>query len=540
MKKIALLILLLSNIIFAQETHFSIQNLSINTQYSDFGTAYLEDSTVVYASAKKDHRSIINRIWKGNKQPYLELYKGTITKEGDIIGNDYFSDKINTKYHESNVTFSDDFKTVYFNRDNYNTGTRIKRAQEGKDKGWVLIQLYKATVEENGEWSDVTKLPFNNQNYQSGHPSLDSKENKLYFISDMPGGYGKTDIYVVDIHSDGTYGEPVNLGPEINTPNREMFPFISSDNTLFFSSDGQPFSHGKLDIYATRKGKNGNYITPVNLGFPINSSNDDFAIVYRKNKKTGHFSSNREGGKGDDDIYSFKELKPLFTEKECATVVRGIVRNKKIGALLPQATVSLFKDGKIIERIIVGNDASFSFEITCESNYKVVGSKLTYTSDTINFQSSQEESDASELVLTLEDTHEFIQNGKDLLIRIKPIYFGLNKSKINLSAAKELDIIVAVMKKYPALIIEGGSHTDSRGSDRYNELLSIRRAKSTVKYIIEKGIHWSRISAKGYGESQLVNKCTNGVKCSKSEHLKNRRTEFVIKNPEAITGPIQN
>lgn len=534
MKKITLLFVLLSCSLFAQEENFTIKNLDVNTEYSDFGTTYISDSVAIYASTKKLYRTIRKRNWRQNDQPFLELYRGVLSPEGEINDSENFSERINTRYHESNVAFTKDLKTVYFTSDNYNEKNKLKRAREGKDENWVLIQLYKATVSDNGEWRDITPMPFNNDNYQTGHPSLNSTEDKLYFTSDMPGGYGITDIYMVAINEDGTYGEPMNLGPQVNTEKREMFPFISNEDVLYFSSDGQENTLGALDIYATKKGSDNFYSAPVNLGTPLNSAKDDFALVYRPGKKSGHFSSNREGGKGDDDIYYFEEIKPIFEEEPCVQVAQGVVKDKKSGNLMPNTQVTLFKDGEKAENITVGEDAAFSFVLDCESTYRVVASKEDYTEDSKEFETSSENSLELDLNLELKPIEEFVELREKIMVNIGPIYFDLDKDFIRPDAAVELDIVVGVMNKYPGIIIEGGSHTDSRASNSYNDRLSARRAQSTVNYIIKKGIDSSRITARGYGENQLSNRCSNGVDCSEKEHQLNRRTEFVIKNPEVI------
>ena len=535
MKKITLVLLLFCVSLFAQEDNYSVKNIDVNTEYSDFGVAYLGDSTAIYASTRKDKNSIRKRVWQQNRQPYLELYSGVLTLEGEIIESENFSKKINTKYHEASVSFTKDLKTVYFSADNYNEDKKLKRASEGKDKGWVLIQLYKATVEDNGEWSNITPMPFNSNEYQTGDPSLNDAEDKLYFTSDMPGGYGITDIYIVEINTDGTYGEPKNLGPNVNTAESERFPFISNENVLYYSSNGRENSFGELDIYATKTGIDGNYIEPVNLGEPLNSNKDDFALVYQGGKKTGHFSSNRDGGKGDDDIYFFEELKPIFEEVViCNQIVKGVVRDKNSGALLPNATVTLFKDGNKGESVVVGSDAVFSFKVDCESSYNILGEKITYSPDNENFVTTEENNLELSLDLNLEDREEFISASEKVLVNINPIYFDLNSSYIREDAERELNKVVEIMQKHPSIVIECGSHTDSRASDDYNDWLSDKRAKSSVKWIIENGISSSRIYGKGYGETKLINKCSDEVKCTEEEHQLNRRTEFVIINPKVI------
>lgn len=532
-KSIIIVFLFCVGFINAQNENYKIQNLEVNTEHSDFGVAYYGDSIAIYASSKKI-RSIVKRNWKQNNQPYLELYSGSILSDGEINESDYFSETLKTKFHESNVAFTNDFKTVYFSADNYIKGKGVER----DTTGWVNIQMYRATVATDGKWTNIVSMPFNNNNYSTGHPTVNKSGDKLYFTSDMPNGYGLTDIWAVDINKDGTYGDPINLGATVNTSGKEMFPFISDKDQLYFSSDGRE-GIGELDIYVTQKSTESDYYIPINLGEPLNSLKDDFSIAYRNGSKFGHFSSNRDGGKGDDDIYYFEELIP--TVFECNQVVKGIVKDEKTGELLAEVLVTLYtKEGKKIESMIVGADAAFEFALDCETDYRVVGEKEKYNSDEKVFLTTDENKLEFNLGLNLEPVlpqapTEFVEVNGKILIKINPIYFDYDKSFIRSDAAIELDQVIAVMKKYPSLIVEGGSHTDSRGRDAYNEGLSLRRANSTVNYIINNGeIDSSRISARGYGETQLTNHCGNGIKCSKEEHQLNRRTEFVIVNPDVI------
>ena len=280
MKKYTLIAcLLFVGFLNAQEVNYTIKNLEVNSKLQDFGTAFYKDSLVVFASTRKG-KSISKKKWFGNNQPFLELYKGTIGNEGEIIDLELFSKVINSKYHDANVTFTKDYKTVYFTRDNYLNKKFVKDTL-----GWNLNQLYKAKIYENGEFGEVEPMPFNNDNYQTGHPVLNKNETKLYFISDMPGTLGLTDIFVVAINSDESYGEPRNLGPNVNTLGKEMFPYIDANDVLFYASDSNEDGFGGLDIYATQMVDDEAVNTSVSLGEPINSELDDFALVYQNKKK---------------------------------------------------------------------------------------------------------------------------------------------------------------------------------------------------------------------------------------------------------------
>lgn len=526
MKKITLIILLFcASFVNAQEQEYSIKNVSSNTKYQDFGVSYFGKNTAVFASARKD-KSIRKRVWLINNQPFLELYKGTIIENGDITDVKRFSKALNTKFHESNVAFTKDLNTVYFTRNNY-----IDKKIKKDTTGMILNQMYKAQVGLEGEWTNIQSMPFNSDNYQTGHPTLNEAEDKLYFISDMPGSYGLTDIYVVDIHADGTYGEPKNLGSGVNTSRKEMFPFIDQHNVLYYSSNGFPDSKGGLDVYATKLGKNNEYHEPLNLGFPINSNKDDYSFVKQNGTKSGYFSSNRTGGKGDDDIYSFIELNPLSFA--CSQEIAGVARDKNSGALLPGTLVTLYKGEEKVESILVGTDAVFNFRVDCEASYKVVGEKQSYKEDSKELTTSDKDDLKTDSVLYLEQD-EFITVRGHLMLNINPIYFDLDKADIRDDAAIELERVVVIMTKYPGLVVQIGSHTDSRAPDNYNWILSNKRAIATTEWIITNGIDRNRIFGGGYGETQLVNECSNGVKCTDEQHQLNRRTEFIIINPGII------
>ena len=523
--------LLFSSFLFAQTTvgEYKVDNLDSNTKYSDFGTAFFGESTIIFSSSRD--KGLLKENWKENNQPYLDLYEGVIGSDGKIADVKPFSNHLNTKFHEAAVSFTPDQKTVYFTRDNYYEN------KLGKDeKGVTNLAIYKATVSPDGSWTDVISMPFNNEVYSVGHPSVNKDGTKLFFISDMPGSYGKTDIFYVDIKEDGTYGIPRNLGSKVNTKGKEMFPFIDSEDILYFSSDSRKDGMGGLDVYAT-KIFDKNVSEVLHLGQPVNSEADDFAYILKNGdeKNEGYFSSNREGGKGDDDIYHFTSAPPL--KIECHQEVAGVVTNKETSEVISGAVVVLFddKDNEVATQTS-DDKGEFAFTVDCENSYKVVGSKEKYKSDSKTFTASNEPDANINLALNLEfiPEPEVVVVREKVVVNIDPIYFDFDKANIRQDATYELDKVIDIMNKYPDLLIEGGSHTDSRGPAEYNEILSTRRAKATVDYIVNHGIDRSRISARGYGESQLVNHCDGTVKCTEDEHQQNRRTEFVILNPDVL------
>jgi outer membrane protein OmpA-like peptidoglycan-associated protein len=273
-------------------------------------------------------------------------------------------------------------------------------------------------------------------------------------------------------------------------------------------------------------------LSPVHLGNSMNSPKDDYAFIINKEKREGYFSSNRAGGKGDDDIYYFKEDIPAVIV--CDQTINVLVKNKKTGEVMPDAFVKITSNEDIlIDNLTTNEEGLFKFNANCLTNYKITGSKRFFIENSKLVKTTNQNNIEQTVILELLPD-EFIVVRDRVMIDINTIYFDYDKYNIRHDAALELDKVVAIMKKYPELKVESGSHTDSRGPDSYNDILSDKRAKATVEYIISKGITPDRISGKGYGEKQLTNKCSNGVRCPEDAHQLNRRTEFVIINPEVI------
>ncbi len=520
---ITVIFALVSFVAFAQTSpgEYEVKLLKVNTKYSDFGTTFFGKDKVVFASPK-DNAVITRTTWEGNKQAFLDLYIGRIDENNEIVGKKRILGDINTKFHESNVCFTKDLKTVYYSANN-----TINNKVQKDSTGTVNIQLYKADVAANGSWKNIVKLPFNNDQYSTGHPTLNIDDSKLYFISDRPESIGKTDIYVVDVNDDGTYSEPKNLGPRINTEEREMFPFISDENILYFSSNGLP-GYGELDVFAS-KIYDTTVAVSINLEDPVNSKKDDFAYIIDDSKLKGFFSSNRKGGKGDDDIYTFTADPGI--QFECNQVVNGVTRDKDTQELLPGTAVVVYdsEGNELFTKVSSEEDASFSFELDCDTAFKLDGTTTGYLREEMEAKTAND-IDVEPLELFLDLAPELIVVDEKIMININTIYFDFDKWNIRPDAAKELDKVIAVMKEHPSMVIEGGSHTDSRAREAYNQILSEKRAKATVDYIIAGGIDPSRLTSKGYGEMQLVNNCSSFVKCKREEHQLNRRTEFVIVN----------
>ncbi|HZJ21240.1 MAG TPA: OmpA family protein [Pricia sp.] len=506
--------------ILRSEDDFELKNMSINTKYSDFSPMFLDSNQIVFSSAK-DSSFFKTRKYKWNDQPYLDLYVAEINAASQDLENAIkFSKKINTKYHEASVAFSPDNRTMYFTRNNY--GKRLKRDKEGVNH----LKIYKSN-KINLEWTEAVEVSFNSNDYSTGHPALSPDGKKLYFVSDMPGSIGKSDIFVVDVLDDGSFSTPRNLGPGINTEKREMFPFFNGAK-LYFSSDGHT-GLGGLDVFEATYDAEEGFGAVTNLGKPINSNKDDFSYIVNDENHNGFFASNRAGGKGDDDIYSFK--RPSIEEIPANNnAIAGVITELVTGDLMPKALVQLLDENGIkLKEMMTEDDGSFVFE-DLDGNTK-------YTLKTVQDEFFDEERPVATVnnervnvdisMKRLEDMIAVEEGIKKL--KTEMIYFQFDKSNVRPDAAKELDKLVSVMNKYPGMAIKIESHTDSRGSRVYNEYLSDKRAKSTRDYIISQGIDASRIeSAIGYGESKLLNECNGTVACAEVTHLLNRRSEFII------------
>ena len=497
---------------------FEIQTLNINSSSSDFAPAFRIDGLVF--STGRDTSGLSKSIHGWNKKRFLNLYTATDPSDSGFSKVQQFSKSLNTKLHESSTAFTKDGNTVYFTR-NKEKGKNFGRDNEGISR----LNLFRANFI-NGKWTNVTKLPFNVEGKSVAHPALNHNEDKLYFASDIDGTEGQSDIFVVNINADGSFGNPKNLGTNINTGARETFPFVSKDDILYFASDGHP-GLGGLDIFAVDL-KNIESSKVVNLGEPLNSTADDFSFIMNAETKKGYFASNREGGMGDDDIYALTEMKPIDTR--CFSDLIGYVKNKKTGEVIPKALVTLIDNmGKTITTSVTDTQGMFNLLAECNQiDYVIIASKEKYSDDEKIVSTEKENINDIGLYLTVIETGAPI--GTDLVkyLKIEPIYFDFNKHYIRTDAKASLEKIITYLSEYADAKIEVRSHTDSRANKKYNAELSEKRAQATMAYLITKGINPARISGKGFGESQLTNECADGVKCSKAKHQQNRRSEFIL------------
>jgi outer membrane protein OmpA-like peptidoglycan-associated protein len=493
----------------ANKGHYIIEKLKINSEYSDYGSFIHEDK--IYFASARDTGNFIKRKHKWTGEYFSNLYMADIKSQKV----EKFKTSLNTKFHEASPVFTKDGKTVYFIRNNY---AKSKKGKDANNK--TLLKIYKATLEKDA-WTNITELPFDSDNYNTAHPALSSDEKTLYFASDMPGTIGQSDIYKVSINDNGGYGTPENLGKTINTEGKETFPFVTTENEIYFASDGHP-GLGGLDVFVGKIEDNGTVSDIQNVGSDINSPKDDFAFVIDPASGKGYFSSNKDGGQGSDDIYGFLKL-------ECKQELNGIITDIKTGTTLLEAKVSLYEDQVLKNTAITDASGYYSFPVECGKTYNVRVEKDEYTT-TETPKTIKKIDGKTSLPIILQKTICKVTIGDNIgkCFEINMIYFDFDKSNIREEAAVDLEKILQVLNDHATMKLDIRSHTDSRQKADYNQALSERRANSTIEWLVKKGISPDRLTGKGYGETQLVNECSDGVDCTVAQHRANRRSEFII------------
>ncbi|UHG89359.1 carboxypeptidase regulatory-like domain-containing protein [Spirosoma oryzicola] len=612
---------------YQDSSSYRLSSLPINSRQADFSPMYYKGG-LVFVSAR-DESGVVKRVFSWNQTPFLDMYFHSDTNQlhvpnadvktrstsAAVLGGgaeakematneaadpnqpltkaEIFSRTLNTKYHEGPMTFTRDQNTIVFTRNNTSKG-KAGKSSDGIKK----LKLY-SSVNNGGKWVDIKEVPFNSNEYSVGHPAFAPDDSKLYFVSDMPGGYGGTDLYVVE-YNNGQWGTPVNLGKEINTEGNEMFPFVDANGNLYFSSDGHE-GLGGLDVFFAELRDGIAYKGVQNVGAPVNSEKDDFGFITDKYRTTGYFSSNRKKGVSDDDIYAFRRAckqlnilvfdsktgspiesadvrilrngsnqdlritnvdgraeicveantdyefravkegyalnsvrfstltqsaKPvlsvsIYLERTESTLVRGVVKTEvnQQPAAGVKVTLRNEKD-KSEQTVMTGPDGGYEFNMKPGAPYTLTAQKDRYATKRTQYNKVKKKDKIVTDSLGLYGVGDVFQ--------LKNIYYDLNKFFIRADAAKELDHVLEILKEYPQMQIELRSHTDSRATDTYNIRLSENRARAALDYLVSRGVNAKRLVARGYGESEIVNGCIDGVNCSEDDHQQNRRTEFKI------------
>ena len=489
----------------------------MNSQYSEFGPVFFNGG-LVFSSDRKVEIQDINR-YEWTNFGFLNLFYTKPEMPGGYWSA-FSEPKImesgfNQAYHDGPASFTENGDLIYC--------TKTMAINDGKRDGKIktdLLKIYWGEVHQ-GKVQKFSPFFLNDESYSVGHPTLSANSNVIIFSSDMPGGFGGTDLYMCTKEND-SWSSPVNLGETINTPEDEVFPFLANDTTLFFSSKGH-MGYGGLDIYKSVLTGTG-WSTPQNLRHPINSSYDDFGIAVTSDRTEGFFSSNRPGGRGADDIYAFRNYEYDVKSKQTSLTGVGYVKEMGSDKPLSNATVFLFSAKKGSVLVLKTNEqARYEAELDYNEIYLVKAMKNGYIFDCTSFRTPSESIDTP---FNVSDLHlPRIELNK--VFEVENIYYDLDRFSLREEAKRSLDKIVQIMKEYP-VCAELSSHTDSRASYQYNMTLSQNRADAAVYYILKQGISPLRLTAKGYGETMPVNQCTDGVACSEEQHQANRRTEFKI------------
>ncbi len=590
-----------------------IKNLEdVNSANSDFSPMFYKDG-IVFVSTRKNRSN--TGFYNSNQiiQNYSDLFIAKLTdaKIQSFSLPTVFVENKDLKYMQGPVTFTDGYGVMYATR-SFVEDNKTKALRSTEDNKTVLLEVFKMNYKfgDLNAWSETTPIVLNRglgyQNYSYAHPAfVNGKGDEMIFASNMPGGYGGTDLYYTKMIGN-EWSTPTNLGPEINTAGQEMFPYVGKDGVLYFASSGLP-GLGGLDIFKA-SGSGSNYSGVQNMGAPLNTPFDDFGLILKEGNQEGYLTSNRPGGKGDDDIYYWKssecnikvrvyaaltnenlpnsEVKiPCYGDKSFITNAQGevMIPCKDLKACDLAATSNGYNNKKMSLRSIgnakvinVPMDKDYNDRIKlivqvldketlqpiCDANVVITQRSTSDASDGLtkcpngivrvsgvlaNECYDIRAAKTSEKYLTVMDQVclKGIKPGDSVVkvvyltraevgkkFRIDNIYYDLDKWFIKPRAAQELDNIVNVMRENPTLEIELGSHTDCRATIKYNETLSGKRAASAVEYIVSRGIAASRLTSKGYGESELTNGCAcEGTKkstCTEDEHQANRRTEFKI------------
>lgn len=498
--------------------HYFLTDVKFNSKFSDFGA--VENNGNIYFTSSRDQGALTNHLYGWNNEPFLDIYVTNKSANDSVVDHkSKLKGDINSVFHDGPVTISKDGKTIYFSRNDFNKNVLGKN-----ESGITNLKIYRASLVK-GKWKNLEELTINNSAYSTGHPALNSDETKLYFASDRPGGFGGSDIYYANISADGSLGDPINAGEIVNTNKNEKFPFVNSEDVLFFSSDGHQ-GLGLMDIFATVYSKNKTITNVVNLGVPVNSSKDDFSFFLNEDGLSGYFASNREGGVGSDDIYAFDRTPQLK--------IVGKITDAETNLPIQHVTVNLLDtEGNTIAFVETDNVGYYEINIDRDADYKLQVIKDGYIEDFRDTTSKN----IDKKISTINENFTLNKIKEDKpkvapypIVDLAPIYFDFDKATIRNQDTAELNRIVNLMvNTYPEMAIEIESHTDSRGPAEYNKRLSLKRAQSTYNYLIEHGVNKDRIiSVKGFGEEKLVNHCDGSVKCSKADHELNRRTQFIV------------
>ena len=490
---------------FKDSANYEVRSLGFNTDQVEFAPAYYQQG-LVFASSRKQQLSL-KKKYHWDRSNYLDLYQVSLDAESHASDPTPLAE-LNSKLHEGPVTFFDNDQQAILTRNHYRT------TDHKTGDGINTLQLFHAQKSQEGKWDNIEPLPFNGSEFSTGHPSYE--DGVLYYASNKEGGYGGVDLYKVN-YSDGQWGRPENLGPQINTEGDEQFPFIKNQ-VLYFASNAHA-GLGGLDIFKTNVREDGTIEEIENLGYPINSSKDDFGFI-TKDGLQGYFATHRDGS---DDIYHFQHKSQVSTPEEA--IVANMLPEQDQISKIPANIVERksgflnFSEADVVvldQRAYLLADQKI-LEIRREND----GYRLTGSDGGIKVKDQEGSLDLEQALKTLgiNVTREY---------HVSTIYYGFDKSSIGEDAARELDQLAALLQEHQHLRLNLDSHTDSRGSSRYNDALSQRRSQAAKQYLINQGVDTSRLITTAHGEKKLTNECADNNPCEETDHRKNRRTQFSL------------
>ncbi len=549
---------------------WKVDYLSINTDRDEFSPAYFGRGLIF--TTNRSHSVLTKRVFGWDQMPFTDLFVApdtslikTLQKKIDdenaeiqlrkVVYNDDdtrqtandsktlasydppkvknssfsntsptkvrpLSRTINSKYHDGPATLPLDQYSMMFNRNNYYKG------KEGESKEGVnMLKIYMSNYV-GGQWFNLKEFKYNNDEYSTGHPALSPDGDILYFVSNMPGGFGGSDIYMSKNEAGKGWSQPKNLGPAVNTSGNEMFPYVDYYGDLYFSSDGWT-GLGGLDIFYIKTELNMPVGKPKNMGYPVNSSKDDFGIIMMPDKKNGYLSSNRLLS---DDIYKFN-YKPIEINLKGSVAIKN-----KLGLN------EVIKDAKVrlrainqIDSILTPPNGAFKWSLNPHTDYEIEVTKEGYTTQRVAITTKgltkSKTIEVNVVLQKIEDPQKIMLANCDSLRKrffVENIYYDLDKSNITKRSETVLETLTGILEDNPEADVIISSHTDSRASGSYNEKLSNRRSQSVKQFLIAKGIDGSRLQTQYFGESRLVNKCKDGEYCPEDLQQLNRRTEFYI------------
>lgn len=512
------------NLIDENSGRYEIKIIELNSDYSEYAPSFF-GKNLVFTSNRPVKGNKKSKIDKWSNEPFSNLYISNTEISGNLAQAKLFSESLNSEFHQSSAVYTKDGKVMYFTANTYGE-------KKGKKDGVKTLVLLKATLNENGIWTDIKELELNQKGSNNAHPALSHDEKTLYFSSDRQGSYGESDLYKATIRPDGSFGIPENLGPGINTEGRETFPFVSDANELYFSSNGYP-GLGGLDIYRTLINNDGTYTQPVNIGKPVNSIDDDFSFIINSATKDGFFASNKKDKFGSDNIYKIKEISSLGEDAGQNKPLTGTIKEVNTNQPIIGAKITLYDNqyNKILETQS-GEGGTYILGKLGYGAYRLKVEMPGY--ETMEFYTTVSATEPVNLNLqqSLVKNYTNITPGTSLneILNTHDLFFEFNEYDLNDLAEADLAKVLMFMKKYPKIKVNIEAHTDARGSIDYNLKLSTKRADVVVKWLAKNGIVKKRLRPVGYGENKIINQCKDGVECNEKEHRQNRRIDFIVIN----------